>query len=531
MKGLREKKGITLIALIVTVIILLILAGMSVSMISGEGLFQKAKTSTETYKKSASKEAIELLMAEYQMENASTGVTLEQFLEDEGYTEGVDYDKDGDNITFYEGEYAIILNTATGEVEEPTKTDKIVKLKANKKIVNLNETLTVTVEYGSGVDIANCKYKIVNTGAVVGEITTALGGTTINVPTTNIGRYTVYLKVEYKDNTESTTKHIDLQVGTPVTSITLNKNSTEINKTQKETLTATVLPANASDPTVTWSSGDTSIATVNASTGEVTGVGVGTTTITATAADGSGISASCSVTIIKGELSSISLSGIAKTSYTAGETLDLTGATVTATYTSGLQEDVTSSCTFTPSNGTTLSTSNTQVIASYTENEINKTANTSITVTPAIAKIIPTTLSGVGYRDSDPREHAIDGDRNTYWYGGSGSTVNFNFTFDKVYIFKKCEIHVRNPESQGIGYTLKVYGGNTSADGDSGWTELATLNTGTLSAGQWDPQSRYENNNVVLNNISNSYMYMRLYATGGGYMPKLAEISFYGYEP
>ena len=305
MKGLQEKKGITLIALIVTIIILLILAGMSISMISGEGLFSKARTSADVYKKSASKEAIELLMAEYKMENASTGVTLEQFLQDEGYTEGVDYNKDGDNITFYEGEYAILLNKATGEVEEPVKTDKIVKLKANKKIVELNETLTVTVEYGSGVDITNSKYKIVKTGTEVGEIETALSGNTINIPTTNIGRYTVYLQVVYKDNSESTIKHIDIQVGTPVTSIELNKNATTIEKGSTETLTATVLPNNASEKGIIWTTSNTSIATV--SNGTITAVSPGTVTVIATSADNNSITASCVITIPEHLITSITL--------------------------------------------------------------------------------------------------------------------------------------------------------------------------------------------------------------------------------
>lgn len=65
------------------------------------------------------------------------------------------------------------------------------------------------------------------------------------------------------------------------------------------TLSATVLPANASNPALAWNSSNTAVATVN-SAGVVTGVALGTTQITAAATDGSGIvsnAAAVSVTL------------------------------------------------------------------------------------------------------------------------------------------------------------------------------------------------------------------------------------------
>ena len=88
------------------------------------------------------------------------------------------------------------------------------------------------------------------------------------------------------------------EVSASVTAITLNKTETQLGVGNTETLSvSSVTPDNATDQTVTWSSDNPSVATVDASTGEVTGVAKGTANITATANDGSGVSATCAVNV------------------------------------------------------------------------------------------------------------------------------------------------------------------------------------------------------------------------------------------
>ena len=77
-----------------------------------------------------------------------------------------------------------------------------------------------------------------------------------------------------------------------VTEITLDKTELELKTGESETLTATVKPDDATDPTVSWSSSDEKIATVV--DGVVTGVAAGSATITATAGDKT---ATCAVTV------------------------------------------------------------------------------------------------------------------------------------------------------------------------------------------------------------------------------------------
>ena len=79
-----------------------------------------------------------------------------------------------------------------------------------------------------------------------------------------------------------------------VTGVTLNKNATSLMVAGSEQLIATVLPANATNKDVTWSSSASGIATVV--NGLVTGVSAGQATITVTTVDGSR-TAQCVVTV------------------------------------------------------------------------------------------------------------------------------------------------------------------------------------------------------------------------------------------
>ena len=86
-------------------------------------------------------------------------------------------------------------------------------------------------------------------------------------------------------------------------------------------LTATVLPSTTSNPSVSWSSSNTSVATVS-SNGLVTAKSAGNAVITAITTDGSNLSASCNVTV-KQLATSISLNKTSETLY-MGNTLQLT---------------------------------------------------------------------------------------------------------------------------------------------------------------------------------------------------------------
>lgn len=71
----------------------------------------------------------------------------------------------------------------------------------------------------------------------------------------------------------------------PVTQIILEPDTLTLKPGESQLITATTAPENATDKTLTWTSSDDTIATVNAN-GNVTAVSAGTVTISATAANG-----------------------------------------------------------------------------------------------------------------------------------------------------------------------------------------------------------------------------------------------------
>ena len=81
-----------------------------------------------------------------------------------------------------------------------------------------------------------------------------------------------------------------------ISQISLDKNSMYLQKGGSDYITATITPSNVIIKTLSWTSDNNNVATVDQS-GKVTAKGFGTATITAAATDGSGVTAECEVTV------------------------------------------------------------------------------------------------------------------------------------------------------------------------------------------------------------------------------------------
>jgi hypothetical protein len=146
-------------------------------------------------------------------------------------------------------------------------------------------TATILPETASNKDIvwtsSDEEIAVVNEYGVVTAV--ALGEATITATTTDGSDLSASCKVTV--------------VPTLAESITLNVAEASLKVNETTTLTATVLPETATNKSVTWTSSNESVATVDAN-GMVTALEVGVATITATTADGSDLSASCKVTVL-----------------------------------------------------------------------------------------------------------------------------------------------------------------------------------------------------------------------------------------
>ena len=174
--------------------------------------------------------------------------------------------------------------TATCEVTVPHKVVEVASITLDKPSLSLLEgdieTLTATVSPTNADD-----------PSVTWSTSNAAVATVMNGVVTAIAPGEAVITAKAGSKTATCTVTVSHRV-IEVASITLDKTTLEITQDETATLTATVLPANADDPSVTWSTSDPAIATVV--DGVVTGVAPGEAVITAKAGDKT---ATCTVTV------------------------------------------------------------------------------------------------------------------------------------------------------------------------------------------------------------------------------------------
>ncbi len=118
-----NEKAITLIALVVTIVILLILAGVTITMTLGQnGLFTRARAGAAAYNESEVRDDLSMLITQYTWDKASekTDKSLGDYLKDNGAT-SVKANADGKTLEVTYKGYTFKVNMDSGEITEVSK--------------------------------------------------------------------------------------------------------------------------------------------------------------------------------------------------------------------------------------------------------------------------------------------------------------------------------------------------------------------------------------------------------------------------
>ena len=165
----KEMKGITLVALVITIVVLLILAGVSINTVLGDdGIIKKAKEAAETTKRASAEEEMNRLVLEYQL--AKSDETLESFLQ-EKVTEGrIDEVTDNGDGTI----------TITKKVEGKDYTITVKKPVAPTPSVKVGAIRVVWDSTGAGSSLGEASTRKGTTLYIMIESTISGGTTTVS---------------------------------------------------------------------------------------------------------------------------------------------------------------------------------------------------------------------------------------------------------------------------------------------------------------------------------------------------------------
>ena len=220
-----------------------------------------------------------------------------------------------------------------------------------------------------------------------------------NVTAKNPGEATITVTAADNGGAQATCKVTVTERTVPVikvTQIQLSQTRASLIEGKELQLTATVLPTDATNQSLTWSSSVEGVATVDP-TGKVTAIKAGTTVITATAKDDSGISASCTVQVT---VPTVKVTGITLNKTTASVVKGKTVA-LTATVTPDTATDKTIKWTTSNKNVATVSTdgvvtavaAGTAIITATAADGSGVKATCKITVTNPVIKVTKVTLN------------------------------------------------------------------------------------------------------------------------------------------
>ena len=300
MKMIMNNKGVSLIVLSITILVMAILAATAIIALEDSGIIGRSKNTVSKQNYTEEYTRLQVIKNGILTDNLGT-ITVAEYiteLRNKGLIESGETENPDDSIS---------VTTKTGfvaNVMQDGESNLIISLGTSNATITLNPT-SLTGDITSGP--VN-KTIIVNTSNVTGDITWTSSNSSVATVTGNNSSATVTLKemgsaiitATYGNAKASCNVTVTGTVATPT--ITLNK--TTISKTidsgstATETITATTANISGS---LSWTSSNTSVATVSASGNNATITMKAEGTATITASYGS-TSASCTVVVTENEV-------------------------------------------------------------------------------------------------------------------------------------------------------------------------------------------------------------------------------------
>ena len=275
----RNARGITLIALVITIIVLLILAGVTIAALSGDnGILKRAtQAKTKTGKENAEQQ---IKLAIMTATTEGLGVPDKAVLRSELTKAGFVVKTDGDDLP-----WEVVSGKNIFTINEDYTIYTVSGIGLSKKEVKLlkGQTETITATLTEGVS-GTITWESSNT-----NVATVVNGTITATGTS--GEAIITAKVDGTEY-EATCKVIIIQ---KVTAITASDVTVGKNETAKIQVTTT--PSGEVED-LTYTSGTPSVATV-AEDGTVTGLYEGTSVITIKGKVSTSVSTTCTVTVTK----------------------------------------------------------------------------------------------------------------------------------------------------------------------------------------------------------------------------------------
>lgn len=156
---MKESKGITLIALVITIIVLLILAGVTIAMLTGNnGILSKANKVKEENPEIKAKEEIQLVLNEWQIEKRTGTKTIEEFLQAKMDSKEIDkYEEVEEKYEIYRDGYYLVIDSDGKIVEELKKF--AYQTEATYEIISNNEgryQISISMQNQAGIQKVTC---------------------------------------------------------------------------------------------------------------------------------------------------------------------------------------------------------------------------------------------------------------------------------------------------------------------------------------------------------------------------------------